>query len=89
MEQHQPREQACFWSGYSTIDHIQAVSQLQEKANEYKIPICFTFVDYEKAFDSIEFVPLFTVLQKQGVNPNYILLVKDLYSGAISTLRLH
>ena len=52
---HQPREQARFKAGYSTIDHLHVVNQLQEKANEYNWPLCFAFVDYEKAFDSIAF----------------------------------
>ena len=89
LEQHQPQEQAGFRPGFSTTDHIHVVSQLQEKANEYKIPLCFAFVDYEKAFDSIEFTPLFTALANQGVDPAYITILRDLYSGATSTLKLH
>ena len=85
LDQNQPREQAGFRSGFSTIDHIHVVSQLQEKANEYNIPLCFAFVDYEKAFDSIEF----KALKNQGVDPAYINLICDLYNGATSTLKLH
>ncbi len=51
LDQYQPREQAGFRSGFSIIDHIQVISKLQEKADEYKIPLCFAFVDYEKAFE--------------------------------------
>ena len=51
LDQHQPREQAGFRSGFSTIDHIQVISQLQENADEYNIPLCFAFVDYEEAFE--------------------------------------
>ena len=89
LDQHQPREQAGFRSGFSTIDHIQVISQLQEKSDEYKIPLCFAFVDYEKAFDSIEFNPLFESLENQGVEAAYITLLRDLYNGATSTLKLH
>ena len=82
-----PREQAGFRPGFSTTDHIHVVSQLQEKANEYKVPLAF--VDYEKAFDSIEFTPLFTARANQGVDPAYITILRDLYNGATSTLKLH
>ena len=81
LEQHQPQEQAGFRPGFSTTDHIHVVSQLQEKVKEYKIPLCFAFVDYEKAFDSIEFTPLFTALANQGVDPAYITILRDLYNG--------
>lgn len=89
LDDHQPREQAGFRSSFSTIDHIHVVSQLQEKASEYKIPLCLAFVDYEKAFDSIEFTPLFEALHNQGVDPVYINIIRDLYDGATATLRLH
>ena len=89
LDEHQPREQAGFRSGFSTIDHIQVISQLQEKADEYKIPLCFAFVDYEKAFDSIEFNPLFESIENQGVEAAYITLLRYLYNGATSTLKLH
>ena len=67
LDQHQPREQAGFRSGFSTIDHIQVISHLQENADEYKIPLFFAFVDYEKAFEYIEFNPLFEALENQRV----------------------
>ena len=40
------RQQSRVSAGYSTIDHLQVVNQLQEKANEYNIPLCFA--NYEK-----------------------------------------
>ena len=43
----------------------------------------------EKAFDSIEFTPLFTALANQEVDPAYITIPRDLYNGATSTLKLH
>ena len=66
LDFHQPREQAGFRAGYSTIGHLQVINQLQEKANEYNMPLCFAFIDYEKAFDSIEFEPLFERAKEPG-----------------------
>ena len=63
LDFHQPREQAEFRAGYSTIDHLQVINHLQEKANEYNMPLCFAFVNYDKAVDSIEFEPLFEGLK--------------------------
>ena len=65
---HQPRDQAGFRAGYCTIDHLQVVNQVQKKDNEYNIPLCFSFVDYEKVFNSIEFEPFFEGLKNQGVD---------------------
>lgn len=89
LDQHQPREQAGVRARFYNVDHIHVVSQLQEKANEYKIPLSFAFVDYEKAFDSIEFTPLFMALENQGVNQAYITILRDLYNGATSVRKLH
>ena len=86
---HQPREQAGFRSGFSNIDHIQVISQLQEKTGEYKIPLCFAIVDYEKVVDSIEFNRLFESIENQAVEAAYITLLRDLYNGATSTMKLH
>lgn len=46
LDENQPREQAGFRSGYSTIDHIHVVNQLVEKSYEYNRPLCVAFIDY-------------------------------------------
>ena len=61
-DENQPREQAGFRSKYSTTDHIHAINQL-----EYNIPLCVAFVDYEKAFDSVQTQAILTSLQEQGI----------------------
>ncbi|KAH7708923.1 endonuclease-reverse transcriptase [Aphelenchoides avenae] len=50
----QPVEQAGFRSGFCTLDHLQAVNQIQERAREKGLRLYLIFIDYEKAFDSIE-----------------------------------
>jgi len=62
LDENQPREQAGFRSGYSTTDHICIINQLKEKCREYNIPFCIAFVDYEKAFDSLQTQAVLTSL---------------------------
>ncbi|KAL3274853.1 hypothetical protein HHI36_019635 [Cryptolaemus montrouzieri] len=42
----QPREQAGFRSGFSTLDHIHASKHLIEKCNEYNLDLYIAFIDY-------------------------------------------
>ena len=85
----QPTEQAGFRPGYSTVDHLHTINQLIEKANEFGIPICIAFVDYEKAFDSVDFVPVMEALKNQGVEKPYIDILTEIYRNATAVIRLH
>ncbi|EYC46025.1 hypothetical protein Y032_0411g969 [Ancylostoma ceylanicum] len=51
---YQPIEQACIRKGFCCIDHIHIVVQLIERCREYTMPLVLTFIDYKKAFDSVE-----------------------------------
>ena len=63
LDEHQPREHAGFRSKYSTTDHTHTINQFKEKCREYNIPLCVAFVDYEKAFDSVQMQAILTSLQ--------------------------
>ncbi|KAK6760044.1 hypothetical protein RB195_021531 [Necator americanus] len=54
LDEAQPQEQAGFRQGFSCLYHIQTVSRVIEVCREYRLPLVLTFVDYEKAFDSVE-----------------------------------
>ena len=64
LNENQPREQAGFRKGYSTTDHLQALNQIIEKSNEYSLPLCIGFIDYEKVFDTVEHFAIFEALKK-------------------------
>ena len=46
-------------------------------------------MDHQKAFDSVEFTALFKALENQRVDQAYITILRDLYNGATSVLKIH
>ena len=89
LDFYQPVEQAGFRSGYSTNDHLQVMRTLIEKCNEYKIPIVLIFIDYEKAFDSVETWSILESLNECRVDSRYSNTVKYVYENATSCIKLH
>ncbi|KAK6762178.1 hypothetical protein RB195_023046 [Necator americanus] len=81
LDEGQPCEQAGFRKGFSTIDHIHTVSKLIELSREYKIPLCLTFIDLKKDFDSVETEAVVEALDNQGVPTQYIKVLRELYSS--------
>ena len=45
--------QCGFRKGHATVDQIWATRQTVERAAEYHTPICFSFVDFTKVYDSV------------------------------------
>ena len=88
LDLNQLKEQAGFRSGYGTIDHIHVLNQLKEKCRNYNLSLCLTFVDYEKAFDSVETDDILTSLVEQGVDTEYVNILKDIYTSCSATTRL-
>ena len=89
LDENQPREQASFRKGCSTVDHLQTINQLIEKCNEFKRPLCTGYIDYEKAFDSIEHEAIFKALRSIGINETCITILEDTYSHTGATASLH
>ncbi len=89
LDENQPREQAGFRSKHSTTDHIHAINQLKHKCREYNIPLCVAFVDYEKAFDSVQTQAILISLQGQGIEDVYIEILTDIYTESSVTVHLH
>ena len=80
IDEYQPPERAAYRRGLSTINHLHAVTQLLEKTTEYNIPRCMAFVDYAKAFYSIQHRAVFEALREHGVQEKYINIIKETYA---------
>ena len=89
LDENQPHEQGGFRKGFATSDHLQVVNQVVEKTNEYKIPLAIAFVDYSKAFDSVDTFEVMTALREQNVPETYIEIFQYIYINATSHIRLH
>lgn len=88
LEDQQPVEQAGFRTGFSTMDHIQAVYRLAELTREFQIPLVFVFVDFRKAFDSAEIGPLLNSLIQQSIEPGYVSVIAEIYSAMTTKIKL-
>ncbi|KAE9412826.1 hypothetical protein Angca_002906, partial [Angiostrongylus cantonensis] len=67
LEEREPCEQAGFRKGFSMVDHIHTLTILIEVSRKHKRPLRLTFIDLQKAFDSIEIEAVMEVLGRQGV----------------------
>ena len=53
-----------------------------EKCNEFNLPLCVGYIDYEKAFDSVEHFAIFEALRKINVKEDYVQILENIYFNA-------
>lgn len=82
----QPPEQAGFQKGYRTIDHIHTLRQVIQKTEEYNQPLCLAYVDYEKAFDTVETWAVLESMQRCLIDCRYVEVMRCLYKAATVTV---
>ena len=88
LDDNQTREQAGFRKGYSTMDHIHVMNQMIEKSQEYNLPLYIAWVDYEKAFDSVQHEDLFQALWNQGIRGKPFRTLRLIYQEATARVKL-
>ena len=72
-------EQCGFRTNRGTQDHIFTMRQLSEKILEYGKEAHVTFIDLEKAFDSVQWSELWKVLRKRKVEEPLIKRIQSFY----------
>lgn len=78
-----------FRPGYCTVDAIFALQSLVSEflANKKKLYCCF--VDYQKAFDSVNHVKLWRRLIKMGVTGKFLSVIKSMYQQIRSCIKFN
>ena len=70
-----------------TRDQIANICWIMEKAREFQKNIYFCFIDYAKAFDSVDHNKLWKILQEMGIPDHLTCLLRNLYAGQEATVR--
>uniref|UniRef100_A0A1I7Y1J0 Reverse transcriptase domain-containing protein n=1 Tax=Steinernema glaseri TaxID=37863 RepID=A0A1I7Y1J0_9BILA len=83
-----PMEQAGFRPGHSTTEHIHALNMVAEKCYEFDIPLVAVFIDFRKAFDSIDYMAIWEALSFYGIEQKWIDTIKMIYAQGSSAVRL-
>ncbi len=88
LDNKQPKEQAGFRQGFSTIDHIFTMNQILEETKEYNMECNLVFIDMNKAFDSIYHKSTWTVIKNHNVPKKVIKTLKHLYANSTAHIRM-
>ena len=82
-----PDVQAGFRKGRGTRNQIANIRWIIEKAREFQKNIYFCFIDYTKAFDSVDHNKLWKILKEMGIPDHLTCLLRNLYAGQEATVR--
>ncbi|XP_061192296.1 uncharacterized protein LOC133200525 [Saccostrea echinata] len=72
------KEQAGFRKGRSCADQIFTLRQILEQSNEWNSPLYINFIDFTKAFDSVNRLALEKILSHCGIPDKNISIIKML-----------
>uniref|UniRef100_A0A8D9EGU9 Craniofacial development protein 2 n=1 Tax=Cacopsylla melanoneura TaxID=428564 RepID=A0A8D9EGU9_9HEMI len=75
------REQHGFRAERSCTDLINTLRIIVEQSTEYQTHLFLTFVDFERAFDSVSREAMWKALKDFGVPRKIINLIKSMYNG--------
>ena len=81
-------EQAGFKSDFSTIDHLFVLKSLADLYLSKRKRLYCCFVDYKKAFDTINRSTLWSKMLASGISGNLFDIIKNMYEKAKSSVAL-
>ena len=87
MNRELPDVQAGFRKGRGTRDQITNTCWIMEKAREFQKNVYLCFIDYAKAFDSVDHNKLWKILKEMEIPDHLTCLLRNLYIGQEATVR--
>ena len=82
-----PDVQAGFRKDRGTRHQIANIRWIKEKAREFQKIIYLSFIDYAKAFDSVDHNKLWKILREMGIPDHLTCLLRYLYAGREATIK--
>ena len=87
MNRELPDVQAGFRKGRRTRDQIANICCITERATEFQKNIYFSFMDFAKAFDSVDHNKLWKILKEMGITDHLTYFLRNLYASQEATIR--
>ena len=83
------KRQSGFSTGKSCRNAVFILLREIEKCIQDNKPLIFNFVDFRKAFDSLDWETMWKVMEAQGMPVQIINVIKELYNNATVSVRLN
>ena len=87
MSHELPDVQAGFRKGRGTRDQIANIHWIIVRPREFQKSIYLCFIDYAKAFDSVDHNNLWKILKEMGIQDHLTCFLRNLYAGQEATVR--
>ncbi len=78
--------QAGFRPGRSCAQQVHILRRIMEAFQSYQLPLTITFIDFKKAFDSINRKVMFSVLRHYGIPESIVNATRILYNNSRSAV---
>ena len=75
-------EQAGFRQDRSCTDHIATMRIIIEQSLEWQTPLYTVFVDFQKAFDSVDRDVIWRLMYHYGFPPKFVAIIQQFYKDA-------
>ena len=82
-----PDIEAGFRKGRGSRDQIANICWIIKKAREFQKNIYFCFIDYAKAFDSVDHNKLYKILKELLIPDHLNCILRNLYAGHEATVK--